>query len=987
MRPGPEVTDLRDPPRRPASGDQPSLDVLENATIAIHSVDEHGIILWANRAELEMLGYDRDDYVGRSIADFHVDRAVVADMLARLAGGEDLRDREVRLRAKDGSIKHALVNSSVYRKDGRFVHTRAFTLDITQRRAAELAFEEQDRRLAAITDALPVLVSFVDADLRYRFVNANYERWFGRSKSELIGERLDELLGENAYAAVSHHVQRALAGEPVTYESRVPYRYGGTRWIEATYLPQHGDDGRVVGFIVLVGDIEERKSQERRRAREAERAQRLLKVTAAIAGAVTHDQVFEALVDHAAEALDASSAALWLVDDISATARLVRARGYSDDTLQRFASVRLDFAPAFPALDAIRTGQPLWFASRAALFDSYPHLRSVASPDREYRVACLPLRAHGRVLGSLGLTIDGEQDGDDEREFAQIVATYASQAVERLRLLESERRSHQENLAARSRAEQLYRFAQSVVDADRIEVVYEAALASIDAALGAERTAILTFDREGVMRFRASHGLSQAYRDAVEGHSPWPRDAVAPEPVLVPDVAADPSISQFQSLFQTERIGALAFVPLVASGQLLGKFMVYYEHPHEFATHEIETAVAVANHLGSVITRFAAVAKLEDTIRSNELFAGALAHDLRNPLSAVLTGAQMLLMRQPGGGVEEQALARIVSSGQRMCTMIDQLLDFTRARSGGGIDVDPQQTDLGEVCRQAIGELELAHPGWIIRYDSHGDLSGTWDAVRIVQVVSNLVANAGQHGKAGGLITARVDGSRADRIRLEVHNEGAIPPSLLPDLFDPFRGTQHHASGSRGLGLGLFIVREIVGAHGGTVDVASSDSAGTTFVVELPRRATTRNTKEEAKATPSAESSGSRIANTQTTILVVDDDDDVRDALVETLVERGFIVESADNGAAALELLRRSPTPPSVILLDLMMPVLDGYGFLEEQRGDPTLAAIPVVIVTAGHGVDRKRLGASTLVLPKPIRLPQLLSTLRQFDVSEGGER
>ena len=117
--------------------DRELTDFLENATEGLHWVGPDGTILWANRAELELLGYPRSEYVGRHVSEFHADKAAAADMLARLTAGEDLRGYEARLRARDGSIKHVLVNSSVYREDGRFVHTRCFTRDVTDWKDAQ----------------------------------------------------------------------------------------------------------------------------------------------------------------------------------------------------------------------------------------------------------------------------------------------------------------------------------------------------------------------------------------------------------------------------------------------------------------------------------------------------------------------------------------------------------------------------------------------------------------------------------------------------------------------------------------------------------------------------------------------------------------------------------------------------------------------------------------------------------------------------------
>ena len=119
-------------------------------------------------------------------------------------------------------------------------------------------------------------------------------------------------------------------------------------------------------------------------------------------------------------------------------------------------------------------------------------------------------------------------------------------------------------------------------------------------------------------------------------------------------------------------------------------------------------------------------------------------------------------------------------------------------------------------------------------------------------------------------------------------------------------------------------------------------------------------------------------------VLIVDDDVDIREVLAETLVDRGFDVATAANGLEALEVLRGPSPPPSVILLDLMMPIMDGYSFLAQRRADPALAAIPLAIVTAGHGIDRERLGDGIPILAKPFDVAQLVGTLHAL-VSQGG--
>jgi two-component system, sensor histidine kinase and response regulator len=183
--------------------------------------------------------------------------------------------------------------------------------------------------------------------------------------------------------------------------------------------------------------------------------------------------------------------------------------------------------------------------------------------------------------------------------------------------------------------------------------------------------------------------------------------------------------------------------------------------------------------------------RLQQTLRDNEVFAGILGHDLRNPLGTILAAAQVVQRRYEGDSEEIASLLRhIIEPSQRMARMIDQLLDFTRARVGGGIEIDPRKVDLAELSRQVVAELELANPGWLVSVEIRGPLDGTWDPDRLLQALSNIVANAGQHGAAGSPILVGLDGTDPQWVTVEVHNGGTIPEALLPHLFAPFRGAR-----------------------------------------------------------------------------------------------------------------------------------------------------------------------------------------------------
>jgi signal transduction histidine kinase/PAS domain-containing protein len=238
-----------------------------------------------------------------------------------------------------------------------------------------------------------------------------------------------------------------------------------------------------------------------------------------------------------------------------------------------------------------------------------------------------------------------------------------------------------------------------------------------------------------------------------------------------------------------------------------------------------------------VATQLAAAAARRELARAveyNEKFTAMLGHDLRNPLNAITTTAQLLERRAVTPDIARRA-ARIVRSAERMSRMIAQLLDLARVRAGGGLRVQTEQLDLAALCQLVIDELRQVYPGASIELTTTGALRGSWDGDRLAQVISNLAGNALEHGEPGAPVQVDIDGSDPERVSIRVENRGAISEDVLATLFEPFRGVHYRSQNTRGLGLGLYISREIVAAHGGRIEVQSSGDAGTRFDIVLPR--------------------------------------------------------------------------------------------------------------------------------------------------------
>jgi signal transduction histidine kinase len=231
----------------------------------------------------------------------------------------------------------------------------------------------------------------------------------------------------------------------------------------------------------------------------------------------------------------------------------------------------------------------------------------------------------------------------------------------------------------------------------------------------------------------------------------------------------------------------------------------------------------------------------ENVQNAKEMFLAILGHDLRTPLGAIYTSAKFMLDSDELEEPHRSLTSRTASSALRTTQMVGDLLDFTRSRLGGGIPIVRAETDLASVLNEAADELRAAYPGSEVRVDAPaGGQIGEWDAARIGQALTNLIGNAVEHSLPGSPVTVELGGGDEDAV-ITIHNRGGvIPADQLDGIFNPMkmsmtpRKPSTHGPGGN-LGLGLYIAERIAHAHGGRIEVASSEAEGTTFTVCLPR--------------------------------------------------------------------------------------------------------------------------------------------------------
>lgn len=389
-----------------------------------------------------------------------------------------------------------------------------------------------------------------------------------------------------------------------------------------------------------------------------------------------HDEGLRRVTGFLVQALtprDIASVGLLVVNEVlGAEAGSLSLVGGGDSTFETVACVgRVDsesMAPYGPrpldardaAAEAIRTRAPVFLQSPVEAARSSADGAGVTQAGGT--LAAVPLIARGSVLGAMSFAFASWRPlADVERSFIRAVVDQCALALDRARLYEAERKARARAEAGQAELRLLFRLAEAVNRAETPDEVYEPALDAVTAGLKVQRASVLLADAGGVMRFRAWRGLSQEYRRAVEGHSPWNRDAVRPDAVLVEDVLADPDYAAFRDLFKHESIRALAFIPLMHRSRLIGKFMVYGDEPRVFSRGEVELAGTIAAQISQAVAR------------GRLLQSERLAR-----LDAERTGERMRRLQSVTAGLSEA-----VSISQVASVVVTQGLAATRAVTGG----------------------------------------------------------------------------------------------------------------------------------------------------------------------------------------------------------------------------------------------------------------------------------------------------------------
>ncbi len=635
--------------------------------------------------------------------------------------------------------------------------------------------------------------------------------------------------------------------------------------------------------------------------------QALFELTNRLSEPLTAEEVTAVVIDRARDVMGATTAVMWMIDGSEAHADLVRAAGFAPDTLARYARIPLE--PWLPMGDAMLRREPLFFESRDDFRSRYEvaeKMMTGTAPFEEMAYACLPLVVHGRSIGGVSLIFPGPRAfAEDERTFLAVLAHHAAQALARGRL-------HGEML--------------------RTQRLLEGVLSQMPVGILVSRApdSELVFSNDALARIwrvdafpKDSHERCKVMDACFPDGRPIPREQ---SPVL--------------RAIRGEVVAAMETRIERADGSVGWLFVSAAPVLRDDGSVEVAVATFV-----DITAEKEARAAAEEAGRSKDDFLAMLGHELRNPLTPIVSALD--LARLSGKGIGEEERAIIERQVKHVTRLVDDLLDVSRALRGG-LRLERAHTETWSFVADAV---EMARP--LLEERKHAlsvavsaiGLVVDVDRMRLAHVIGNLLNNSAKYTPAGGHVSVTAYADEGDVV-IEVSDDGVgIDAALLPRVFEAFvQGPQGLERKSGGLGLGLAIAKHLVVAHGGTIAVRS-DGAGTTISIHLP---TVRGLARAAASTtpePLPTSSARRV-------LLVDDNEDALEVLAKVLRALGNEVRTAPDGARALEI---APIfVPDIVLLDIGLPLMDGYEVARRLRRMPALANVPLVAIT-GYAKERAR--------------------------------
>jgi PAS domain S-box-containing protein len=896
--------------------EQGSLDAIPTgfcvckADTSLVRYNKHAVELWGRELPL---GEPTAHYSGtlrRYRADGQPLRFDSTPVAQAMRSGERVVSAEIVIEQPDGSRVPVLMNVQPLKDpSGRVEGAVCSFQELTERKRAEEALRASEAELQSVINRTPFMLVRCGHDLRYRFVSEAYAHMLGQKRDEILGKTIGDILGDKGLKTLRPYTERVLRGEAVNFECNLDFPNIGTRRLHIAYRPELDAKGKAGGWIASLLDVTEQRRAEAAIARRADEQAALYRFTDRLYRAASLNDIYEATLDTIVAALHCSRASIQRVDT-DGVMRFAAWRGLSD-------CYRAAIEGHSPWKSGAANPEPVCVTDiNHANFG--PAIKNVAVQEGIGALIFVPLMAGGSLVGKFVTYYEAPREfAQEDVELTLTLARQLGFGIERMRAdhartrIEAELRKLSERLEAEVQKRTLER--------DRIWNVSE--------------------DLLGVSNFE---GYFLSMNPAWTRLLGWSEDEIKAMNVRElrhPDDAAH-SIASREQLAQgasTVRMenrfrhkdGSwrwLQWTMTESSG------LIYIAGRHVTVEKEAAVALERAQRQTAHLQKMDAIGQL----------TGGIAHDFNNLLMIVSGHAQRLKNRLTEAR-DQRALAAIEMAATRGENLTRQLLSFARTLPLSPMVISPAET-VHAIRDVLAGSL---HVNIDFRIEAP---DGTWpvrvDKSELELALVNLAVNARDAMPDGGHIVISAKNARlasgdlpedfsGDFVALSVADTGkGIPPDLLSRVVEPFFTTK---SPDKGTGLGLSQVYGFARRSNGTVSIDSEPGRGTKVTIYLPR-------SHAAIAAPLPQDDGHYIAAGRQTVLVVEDNADVRNVAISLLEELGYRTIEAETAAAALDALA-SEQDVGIVFSDVVLPgQIDGLALA--RTVSTKYPRIPVVLTT-----------------------------------------
>lgn len=625
--------------------------------------------------------------------------------------------------------------------------------------------------------------------------------------------------------------------------------------IDDSGAPIRDETGTMVGVVLVFRDITARMRLEAEKNKltdqvhqAALRAVRLQELTALLSGSVTPDDIARIFVPHATQAIQADGGTLVrLMDD--AVLETIQTHQFDPDLVRQWQ--RFPLTTAMPLAEAVRTAAPIWVPSHE------DWIRRYGSPpvSPQYQAwAALPLIANAKTIGGIAFAFLEAPTFDNEcQTFVRALAAQCAQALDRTFVYEAQQQARQDAEAARQHlefllnaSELLSRSLDCTITLPSLRQIIFPALADVYAVhvldnqqmahqviAGAADPAVQERLREIAVQYRPDRKWTRLSPTLQSGKT-LVLDQLSP--TALEGAAADPD---HLALLRQIGLTSQMTTPLKIRDQVLGMLTMGRTRPERpFDADEVTLIEDLALHVAQALENARLYAEAQQAIQIRDEFLSIAAHELRTPVTSLRGFAQTLLRQFEKRGVIDpaqldRALHNIDMQSAKLSTLIGQLLDIARLEAGR-LKVERQVTDLVALIQNVVGQMQEKTDQHTLQLSGPTVLQGWIDPLRFEQVVANLLDNAIKYSPGGGQIDVSLTTTGAHTARLCVADHGlGIPPERREFLFNRFYRA-HQEDYFSGMGLGLYISRQIVELHEGHIRAEFPIEGGSRFIVELP---------------------------------------------------------------------------------------------------------------------------------------------------------